>query len=93
MNSVTSNIQSLADKADVVRERAAESLESAAAAIGDLANDAGRKLNSTAAFVRPCADGEKLSGLRNSVRRNPMGSLAIAAAFGVVAGFACRRSV
>jgi ElaB/YqjD/DUF883 family membrane-anchored ribosome-binding protein len=99
MNSVTSNIQSLADKADVVRERAAESLESAAqsvragaGAISDLANDAGRKLNATAAFVRPCGDGEKLNGLRNSIRRNPMSSLVIATAVGVVAGFACRKS-
>ncbi len=99
MKSVISNIQSLEDKADRIRERAAESLESAAQsvragadAIGDLADDAGRKLNSTAAFVRPCADGEKLLGLRNSIRRNPMKSLALATAVGLVAGFTCRRS-
>ncbi len=99
MKSVISNIKSLEDKADCVRKRAAESLESAAdsvragaGAINDLADNAGKKLNSTAAFVRPGADGEKLSGLRNSIRRNPMRSLALAAACGIVAGVTYRRS-
>ena len=103
MNSVISNIKSLEDKADCVRKRAAESLESAADSvraagsqsadvISDLAKDAGKKLHSTAAFVRAGTGREKLSGLRNSVRRNPVRSLAMATAFGIVAGFACRAS-
>jgi ElaB/YqjD/DUF883 family membrane-anchored ribosome-binding protein len=97
MKNVLSNIKSLEDKADCLRKRAAESLESAgesvragADAISDLANDAGKKLHSTAAFVRPGARREKLSGLRNSIRRNPVKSLAVATAVGLLAGFTCR---
>jgi ElaB/YqjD/DUF883 family membrane-anchored ribosome-binding protein len=87
-----SNIKSLEDKADDVRKRAAESLESAADSVRAAANDAGKKLHSTAAFVRPGARREKLLGLRNSIRRNPMKSLAVATAVGIVAGFTCRAS-
>jgi ElaB/YqjD/DUF883 family membrane-anchored ribosome-binding protein len=92
MNSVMSNIKSLEDKADDVRKRAADSLESAAQSVRAAANDAGKKLNSTAAFVRPGARRETLLGLRNSVRRNPMRSLAVATALGLVAGFTCRST-
>jgi ElaB/YqjD/DUF883 family membrane-anchored ribosome-binding protein len=92
MNRVMSNIKSLEDKADDVRKRAAESLESAASSVRDLGNDAGKKLHSTAAFVRPGATCEKFGGLRSSIRRNPMRSLALATAVGVLAGFTCRAS-
>ncbi len=92
MNSVMSNLKSLEDKADDVRKRAAESLDSAADSVRAAAADAGKKLHSTAAFVRPCAGRERLVGLRNSIRRNPMKSLALATAVGVVAGFTCRST-
>ncbi len=99
MNSVISNMKSLEDKADFLRKRAAESLETAAdsvragaGALSDLANDAGKKLHSTAAFVRPGSKAEKFLGLRNSIRRNPMRSLAMATALGLLAGFTFRYS-
>jgi len=92
MNSVMSNINAFEDKADDVRKRAAESLESAADSVRAAAADAGKKLHSTAAFVRPGAKRERLVGLRNSVRRNPMRSLALATAVGIVAGFTCRAA-
>ena len=92
-----------ADKADGVRKRTAESLESAADSvraagdesadvISDLANEAGQKLDSTATYVRTFAGGDVLAGLRHTVRRNPVGGLALATAVGVVAGFLWRAS-
>ena len=95
------------EKMDGARIRTAESLESAAdsvraagaegaRAIGDLANEAGEKLESTATCVRTFTGDDVLGNLRHTVRRNPVGSLAFAAAVGVVAGFSwrssCRRS-
>jgi ElaB/YqjD/DUF883 family membrane-anchored ribosome-binding protein len=109
MSTVQSNIKSFQDKADDVRKRTADTLESAADSIRaagnesadtihDIANGAGKKLDSTAGFVRtacvkaPFGSGKILGSVRHSVRRNPVGSLAIAAAVGVVAGFSCRSS-
>jgi ElaB/YqjD/DUF883 family membrane-anchored ribosome-binding protein len=97
------NTKSFEDKADGIRERTAESLESAADsvraagnesanAISGLANEAGEKLDSTATYVRSFPGGHLLSDLRHNVRRNPVGSLAVAAAVGILAGFACRGS-
>jgi len=85
-----------------VRARAADSLESAAdsvrtagnqgaSAISDLAYGAGAKLDSSAAYVRTFDGEDILGGLRHAVRRHPVGSLALATAVGLVAGFACRR--
>jgi ElaB/YqjD/DUF883 family membrane-anchored ribosome-binding protein len=97
------NTKSFEDKADGIRERTAESLESAADsvraagdnsadAISGLANHAGKKLDSTATYVRAFAGGHLLSDLRDNVRRNPVGSLTVATAVGLLAGFACRGS-
>jgi hypothetical protein len=97
------NAKSFDNKTDNIRRRTAESLESAAdsvrfagnesaGVIGDLANEAGKKLDSTATYVRTFAGGDALAGLRNSIRRNPMGSLALASAVGVLAGLTCRYS-
>jgi ElaB/YqjD/DUF883 family membrane-anchored ribosome-binding protein len=102
MNTVKSNVKSFADQADGVRRQAADSLASAADsvraagsqsadAISDLANEAGKKLDTTATYVR-AFPGDILGGLRNTVRRNPVGSLALATAFGLVAGFSYRSS-
>lgn len=97
------NAKSCEDKANGVGERAAKSLESAADAVraaGDesadaisgLANEAGEKLDSTAICVRAFAGGDLLGDLRHKVRRNPVGSLALAAAIGIVAGISWRAS-
>ena len=95
------NSQSFEEKAAGVRERAAESLESAADsvraagdegadAIGGLANRAGQKLDSTATYVRAFPGGDLLGDLRHNVRRNPVASLALASAIGLVAGISWR---
>ena len=90
MISLRSNLKSIETKTDEVRARTAESLESAAAslrtaanhsaeAINDLADGAGKKLDSTATLIRPCSSSRMLGGVRgNSVRReHPMGSLSL----------------
>jgi ElaB/YqjD/DUF883 family membrane-anchored ribosome-binding protein len=97
------NVKSFVDRVEDVRDRTADSLESAADSVraaGDesagtitgLANDAGEKLDSTADYVRAFAGGDLLGDLRLNVRRNPVRSLALAAAIGLVAGFAWRAS-
>lgn len=98
------NLQSIEDKADDLRKRTASKLESAAETlrtaghqgaetISGIAADAGKKLDSTAAFVRKtCAQDRMLGGFRKSVQRNPMTSLAVATAIGLVAGFTWRAS-
>jgi ElaB/YqjD/DUF883 family membrane-anchored ribosome-binding protein len=97
------NARSFEDQTAGVRERTAESLESAAdsiraagdegaSTISDLANEAGEKLDSTASYVRTFAQGDVLAGVRHTVRSNPMGSLALAAAVGLVAGFSWHAS-
>jgi ElaB/YqjD/DUF883 family membrane-anchored ribosome-binding protein len=105
MQNLKSTIESIGDTAEDVRLRAAESLESAAesvraagdrsaSAIRDLTKEAGKKLDSTATFVRPCAGGSKriLGRVRSSVRRNPVVSLALASAVVLLVGFSCRPS-
>ena len=106
MSTVQSNIKSIQDKADDVRKRTADTLESAADSIRaagnesadtihDIANGAGNKLDSTATYVRTACvfdKGKILGSVRNAVRRNPMGSIAVAAAFGIVAGLTCRSA-
>jgi hypothetical protein len=92
------NAKSSEDKADGVRERAAESLESAAdsvraageesaCTITDLAKEACEKLDSTASYVRTFTQGDVLARVRHPVRSNPVGSLSLAFAAGPVAGF------
>jgi ElaB/YqjD/DUF883 family membrane-anchored ribosome-binding protein len=58
--------------ADTVRSAAENSVH----AINDLANETGKKL----------AGGNLFRGLRRKVNRNPLQSLAVAAAIGLVAG-------
>ena len=101
---MTGRTEAIQETIQRVRGQASESLESAAdsarsavdqgaTAIGDLAHEAGKKLDSTAAYVR-AYDGEDLvAGLRRAVRRRPVGSLALATAVGLIAGFAYRRTV
>ena len=99
----TTNLKSFENKAHDIRDRAADSLESAAetirstgkesaGAISDFTDSASKKLDSTAKVVRGICIREKLMGtLRGGVRRNPMGSLALGLALGLVAGFTLRR--
>lgn len=98
------NAKSCEDKTNRVGERAAKSLESAADAfraagdesadaISGLANEAGEKLDSTATYVRAVAGGDLFGDLRHKVRRNPVGSLALAIAIGLAAGISWRASV
>ena len=95
MNTQTSH----EDITDTVRGRAAESLESAAdsvrsagdrsaAAINDMANDAGDKLDSTATSIRTF---DMVDDVKRAVRHRPFESLAFATAVGLVAGFSLRR--
>ena len=103
MSTVTSNIKAFGEKAEEIRQRTADSLESAAdtvrgagnesaEAITGFTGEAARKLHSTAAIVRnPCLQNRLLSGVRSGIRRHPVKSLALAAAFGLVAGFTCRK--
>ena len=100
---LTANVKSFGSKTHEIRERAADSLESAAesvrtvgkesaGAISGFTNNASKKLNSTAAVVRGVCIRERMMGnLRGTVRRNPMGSLAFAITLGLVAGFTWRR--
>ena len=104
MTDVKSNLKAFEEKADNLRKSAADSLAAAAESvrtagndsagtIHNIADEAGRKLDSAATFARTtCVKAKILSGLRNSVVRNPMSSLAVATALGVVAGFSCRSS-
>ncbi len=93
-----SNAKALADKADDIRKRTAGSLESAADSVRTAGSQAGKKLDTTATFVRNARirnafGAERMfSRFRNRVRRNPFQSLAIAIAVGAVAGFSCRAS-
>ena len=77
-------------------ESAADSVRAAgdlgAAAIGDLAEEAGSKLDSAAAYVRDFDQAGLFTAVKHTVRRYPMGSLALAAAVGLAAGFSFRRS-
>jgi ElaB/YqjD/DUF883 family membrane-anchored ribosome-binding protein len=104
MNTVASNLKAIGEKAEELRDRTAHSLESAAETIRDagnhsadaitgFTNEAGRKLENTAAVVRkPCVRSRAMGGFRGAIRRNPMMSLAVAAGIGVVAGFGCRAA-
>jgi ElaB/YqjD/DUF883 family membrane-anchored ribosome-binding protein len=95
--------KTLEEKAGEMGTRVAESLESAAdsvravandttAKINDLANQTGKKLDSTACRVRTIANVKMLGGLRSKVNQNPLRSLMVATAIGVVAGFSWRAA-
>jgi len=104
MNTVTSNLKGISEKAEEIRDRAAHSLENAADtirnagtqsadAITGITGGAGRKLDSTAAMVRnPCLRSRAMTGFRSAIRRNPMLSLGVAAAIGLAAGISCRAA-
>lgn len=89
------------EKANDIRERTAESFESAAdsvrsagthgaSMISDLADRAGEKLDSTATYVRGLDGDDLVTTLRRTVRRHPVGSMVLAIAVGVVAGASYR---
>jgi len=100
---LTANVKSFGNKTHEIRERAADSLESAAESvrsagkgssgvISGFTKTAGKKLESTAAVVRGICLRERMMGnLRGTVRRNPMRSVAFAITLGLVAGFTFRR--
>ena len=97
MNTVENTIDTARRRTADTLESAADSVRSAgdqgASAISDVANNAGDKLDSTAAFVRALPARGTIAGLRQTVRRNPMGSLLFATAVGIVAGIACRQTL
>jgi len=97
MTNIEAKKKELEEKARDARTAVADSLESAADtvrsaaddsvhAISDLANQAGKKLDCTAKRVRSWPRGNPFGGLRRKVNRNPLQSLALAAAIGLVAG-------
>jgi ElaB/YqjD/DUF883 family membrane-anchored ribosome-binding protein len=86
MNDVKTNLKSLGDKADDIRKHAADTLESAAESVRAAGNNV-RKTCVNSALGKQ----RMLGGFRGSVRRNPLRSLALATAVGVLAGFSCRR--
>jgi ElaB/YqjD/DUF883 family membrane-anchored ribosome-binding protein len=97
MTTIDSKKREIEEKARDARAAVADTLEAAAdtvrsaaddsaAKINDLANQAGKKLDSTATCVRSWAGGNLFRGLRRKVNRNPLQSLAVAAAIGLVAG-------
>jgi ElaB/YqjD/DUF883 family membrane-anchored ribosome-binding protein len=97
MTNIDSKKREMEEKARDARTAVAESLEAAADTvrsaaddsahkINDLASQAGKKLDSTATCVRSWAGGNLFRGLRRKVNRNPIQSLAVAAAIGLVAG-------
>src|SRR4051812_15871116 len=109
MTDLKSNVRAMADKADDIRKRTADSLESAADSvrnagkhgaetIHELTDQAGKKLETTATIVRKACvrrafgTDRLFSWFRNSVRRSPVQSIAIATALGLVAGFSLRSS-
>ena len=69
---MTNPMTNIETAADTVRSAASDSVH----AINDLANQAGKKL----------AGANLFRGLRRKVNRNPLQSLAVAAAIGLVAG-------
>ena len=79
---------SLESAADSVRAVGTEGAD----AITGLANDAAKKLDTTATYVREISQTDMLAGLRSQVRKTPVRSLAVAAAVGLVAGFSYRMS-
>ena len=96
-------MEDMSDKVEGVRSRVAESLESAAdsvraaadesaTAINDLANQAGKKLDSSAKCVRTWGGGRMVGSLRKKVNRKPLQSLAVALGVGLVAGAVWRST-
>jgi ElaB/YqjD/DUF883 family membrane-anchored ribosome-binding protein len=103
MTNIESKKKSFEEQAQGVRATVADTLESAADSvrsaaddsihkINDLANEAEKKLDSTASCVRSWAGGNLLGGLRKKVNRNPVRSLALAAAIGLLAGVSWKTS-
>jgi ElaB/YqjD/DUF883 family membrane-anchored ribosome-binding protein len=97
MTTIDSKKREMEEKIRGARDAVAESLETAAGTvrsaaddsahkISDLANQAGKKLDSSAKCVRSWAGPRLFGGLRRQVNRNPIQSLAVAVAIGLVAG-------
>lgn len=98
---MTAQTETIKEKVNAVRQQVAESLEGAAdsvrdageqgaATISGLANGAGAKLDSSATLIRRFDGDDLISNLRRAVRRHPVGSLALGAAIGAIAGLAFR---
>lgn len=92
------NTETMGEKVENIRTRTAETLESAAdtmretaATINSAAKQTGRKLDTSASFVRSCTTGKMFTPLSNAIRKKPFQSLAIATALGLICGFTCRR--
>jgi hypothetical protein len=103
MNNILSKKDTLEEKADGLRIKVADKLESAARSVravadegastlNDIANQAGRKLDTSAARVRHFAGGRTIGGFRHKIRANPIRSIAVATALGVIAGISWRAS-
>lgn len=91
-DTVADTLESAADTvrsaADTVRSAADDGVHR----INDLANQAGKKLDSTASCVRGWAGSNWFGGLRKKVNRNPIRCLAVAAAVGLIAGVSWKTS-
>jgi hypothetical protein len=103
MNNILSKKDALEDNAEGLRTKVADKLESAAqsvraaaeegaSALNDLADQAGRKLDSGAAHVRNLGGGKTIGGFRDKVRASPVRSVAVATAIGLVAGISWRAA-
>lgn len=99
----TETTKNMEQKARDARDKVADTLESAADTvrsaaddgvhrINDLANQAGKRLDSTASCVRGWAGGNLFGGLRKKVNQNPLRSLAVAVAVGLIAGVSWKAS-
>ena len=102
MGTMKANVETIGDKVDEIRTRTAEKFESAAdtirdtgsqtaSTISEMTKEAGKKLDSSAGFVRSCTGEKIFSPLSSAIRKKPFQSLAIATALGLICGFTCRR--
>jgi ElaB/YqjD/DUF883 family membrane-anchored ribosome-binding protein len=103
MNNIQSKQDALQEKADCIRTKVADKLESAAHSIRasadegastlhDMADRAGKKLDGGAANVRNFARRKTIGGFRSRVRANPLRSIALATALGLIAGISWRAA-
>jgi ElaB/YqjD/DUF883 family membrane-anchored ribosome-binding protein len=103
MNSLLSKKGDLEDRAAEIRTKVADTLESAAqsvraaadegaSALSDFADHASKKLDNGAASIRSFARRKTRRSLRDKVRANPMRSLAVVVAVGLVAGITWRSA-
>ena len=99
---MTGKAETIQEEMNGFRQHAAESFEDAAesvrsagdqgaAALSDLTNGAGERLDAGATLIRNFDEDDLIADLRRAIKRNPVGSLALGAAIGLIAGFALRR--